>query len=160
MKSKRYIFINIILFAVGVVFAFKLINLQVVRGEYYREKSDARTTRMVELIAPRGEILDRYGKSIVKNRTGYSVYIQWREKRKSEELNVIINNLFTTMPSFAPDMTSVMPIAYQDGKYICAVQGKETREWKKISGFDKGETAENVIKKLCEKYSVGDSYTP
>ena len=136
MKSGRYIFMNVILFAVGVVFAFKLINLQVVHGEYYREKSDARTTRMVELIAPRGEILDRYGKSIVKNRTGYSVYIQWREKRESEELNVIINNLFTVMPSFTPDMTSVLPLAYQEGRFIFASQGKEAHEWKKNNGFD------------------------
>lgn len=160
MKSGRYIFMNVILFAVGVVFAFKLINLQVVHGEYYREKSDARTTRMVELIAPRGEILDRYGKSIVKNRTGYSVYIQWREKRESEELNVIINNLFTVMPSFTPDMTSVLPLAYQEGRYIFAAQGKEAHEWKKNNGFDKGESAENVMKKLQEKYSIDDSYTP
>ena len=76
MKFSRYAAINTLTAIICVLLSARLVNLQITNGAEYRKKSESRTTRFIELTAPRGEILDRYGRSIVKNRTGYNVYIQ------------------------------------------------------------------------------------
>ena len=75
MRNKRYTAFYILFAFAAIMIVARLINLQITNGSYYREKSDSRTVHSVELIAPRGEILDRNGRAIVSNRTGHNVYI-------------------------------------------------------------------------------------
>ena len=96
MNRKRYMIFYILFTLAAVMIGARLVNLQLVNGNYYREKSDSRTVRSIELIAPRGEILDRNGRDIVSNRTAYNVYILSNRQRTPEQLNKIIYNLFKT----------------------------------------------------------------
>jgi len=90
MKPRRYIAVYAMLVAVVVVIVMRLVNMQIANGNSYREKSDTRTLRSVEFIAPRGEILDRNGRPIVTNRTAYNVYILSSRSRTADELNRVI----------------------------------------------------------------------
>ncbi len=154
MKKKRYILIDAVVVLVFLIFATRLISLQAVKGGYYREKSDLRTTRSVELIAPRGELLDRYGRCIVKNRTGYSIYIQGRTKNNAQSLNTLINNLFSVMPSFDKDLTAILPVTFYDNEYSFTVSEKESRRWKKENNFSDKAAAREIVDKLYKRYDI------
>ena len=100
-----------------IVLATRLINLQLANGAYYRLKSDLRTEHSIELLAPRGEILDRNGRPIVSNRTGYNVYILSNRDRTQGELNLLIKNLYDVMPESVGVDYSVLPIIEENRKY-------------------------------------------
>lgn len=51
----------------------RLWYLQVVRGEYFRDKSENNRLRTVYITPPRGFILDRHGKVLVKNRPSFNI---------------------------------------------------------------------------------------
>ena len=64
--------VSSILFA---ILCFRLIQLQIIHSEEYREKSEANSLRVVEEIPGRGLICDRRGRVIVENRPSYSLSI-------------------------------------------------------------------------------------
>lgn len=156
MKSRRY-FIFYILFAfAAVLIATRLINLQIVNGNYYREKSDVRTVRSVELVAPRGELLDRNGRAIVSNRTAYNVYILSNRQRTADELNKVIYNLLNTVKSSRGSIEGVLPISHENNKYIFSVSKKEQKKWKSNNGFDSSMNAEEIMESLIKKYGIDE----
>lgn len=69
--SKRGYFLAICLVVTFLVVFFRLVQLQVVRGEYYRALADENRTRTQIIFAPRGSILDRDGEPLVFNVPGY-----------------------------------------------------------------------------------------
>ena len=54
----------------------QLWKLQIVDGEKYYRASTENIVRHVEVKAPRGEILDRHGVALVRNRPAYDVYVE------------------------------------------------------------------------------------
>jgi len=91
-RNGRVIFLKCIMLLVGVVFIMQLFNLQVIHGEEYREQAQNRTLRKTQFVAPRGEILDRYGEVLATNREGYNIML-YRSKLESEERNEMILKL-------------------------------------------------------------------
>ncbi|MCL2740099.1 MAG: hypothetical protein FWE47_02785, partial [Oscillospiraceae bacterium] len=87
--ERRYLTILLIIAAVFIALAFRLVQLQIVNGAAYLQTSITRTTATLPIKAPRGEIFDRYGRPIVTNRMGFSVVMQ-REKMTNTELNAQI----------------------------------------------------------------------
>lgn len=69
----RVRFTILVLFCIFFTFSLVLYNLQVVHGAEYRNQSVKRITNTVTVEAARGEILDRYGRVLVSNRTSYQV---------------------------------------------------------------------------------------
>lgn len=69
-SPRRYI-ILLCLFLVSAVLFFRLVNLQVVKGAYYRELADSNRTRTIVIYPPRGIILDRNNEPLVFNAPGY-----------------------------------------------------------------------------------------
>ena len=57
-KSRFWIIVILILLLFSLV-VIRLINIQVVQGEYYRNESEKRLSKSVPVKAPRGEIFDR-----------------------------------------------------------------------------------------------------
>ena len=154
MKPKRYGGFYMLFVIMIVIIVLRLVNLQVTQGAYYREKSNARTLRSVELVAPRGEILDRNGRAIVSNKSGFNIYILSIDGRTSQQLNRVISNLFIAVSDAAVRVEGVLPIIEQNGKFEFSTEDKVARTWKKNCGFSENDSAQAVVKSLCEKYSI------
>ncbi len=152
MKNNRYTFLNAFILIVFIAFIGKLVNLQVARGEYYREKSDARTTRSVELIAPRGQILDRYGRIIVGNKTGYRLYIQSNIRNENASINRVVYNLLENVSETSEYMAQKLPIQYDDGEYIFIGEDKDIKKWKKENNYESNLSAKEIVKRLDDRY--------
>jgi penicillin-binding protein 2 len=65
---------GIALVAFAVVF-FRLWYLQVLSGDKYRAEANNNRVREIKVQAPRGEIVDRQGRTLVDNRTGLAVKV-------------------------------------------------------------------------------------
>lgn len=72
----RVRFTLLLLGAIFCTFVLVLYNIQVVNGADYKNESVNKITSTVTVAAARGEILDRYGRVLVSNRTGYQVTLK------------------------------------------------------------------------------------
>src|SRR5258708_2165255 len=62
-----------------------LFRLQVVKGDYYQMLSEKNRLRVVYLEGPRGNILDRRGREIVRNRLSFNCTVTPREAKSKIE---------------------------------------------------------------------------
>ena len=66
--------LSLVLVFALIFYAAKIYSVQIVNAEEYTDKNDgAASVRTAVLKAPRGEILDCYGRQIAVNRDGYNV---------------------------------------------------------------------------------------
>ncbi len=118
--KKRYIILCMGFVGFFFIIIFRLFNLQIVEGEKYIADSQRKILKEVDVEAPRGKILDRYGVPIAVNRQGYSLYIAKTEITVSE-MNDMLLGLWSVLEkneenhadSFAKYMT-LNPIAFND----------------------------------------------
>ena len=75
------------------VFAGVLYYLQIVRGEEYRAASTVRNVNVETVEAARGELLDRYGRTLVSNRATYEIVLETSRMGKEPERNAILLEL-------------------------------------------------------------------
>ena len=66
-KKKTITILAYVSIAVFVVFLLRLWQLQILKGNYYREQSEKNRVRVFKIPAPRGIIFDRNGVALVKN---------------------------------------------------------------------------------------------
>ncbi len=71
--KKRLLGAGVIILFFLIVIMLRLWSLQVVNGENYKQKAYKNRVRVRELAAPRGHILDRYGREIVTNKPSFNV---------------------------------------------------------------------------------------
>lgn len=92
---KRCIILVCLVFIVIAAYVYKLVGYQIVDYAQYTESALSYTASSIKVTAARGEILDRYGRTIATNRMGYSIIFQASEfnKLKSSERNEIIYRL-------------------------------------------------------------------
>ncbi len=66
------------------LYTFRLVNLQLVQGEYHRQRAENNRIRLVPMRSERGNIQDRNGKLLAANRLSRSVYLWPREQPKEK----------------------------------------------------------------------------
>lgn len=92
---KRCVVLACLVFAVLAAYVFKLADFQLVNYTTYADSALSYTAASVKVTAARGEILDRYGRTIASNRMGYAIVLQASEfnRLKNEQRNEIIYRL-------------------------------------------------------------------
>jgi len=94
----------------------RLFYLQIIKGESYYEQTINRIKSSFADKAPRGEIMDRYGKPLVTNRLGYSLKL-YKSDANGEELNKIILDVITILEECEYTHTDTLPISKYPYEY-------------------------------------------
>lgn len=151
--TREYVLL-ILVIMVGLLFFVRLIDLQIVNGAEYREKSLKKMARTVEVEAPRGEIYDRNGIVLASNRLGYDLSI-YRTKIDNLKLNEIILKTLNILEKNGDKFNTSFPI--ENGK-IKLYNDKEKKNL--LETFDVKETAtlNEIIEIACKKYEILDTY--
>ena len=92
---KRCVILVIIVLSVLGAYVFKLADFQIFNYRTYADSALSYTASSIKVTAARGEILDRYGRTIASNRMGYAIRFQASEFNKLEnsQRNEIIYRL-------------------------------------------------------------------
>ncbi|MBQ4110739.1 MAG: penicillin-binding protein 2 [Clostridia bacterium] len=138
--------------------------LQLIETEKYSSVTESRLTKTIPQKAPRGEILDRYGRPLVSNRMGYAIEIK-KYAESDEELNDILLNLIHICEEESVEYNDSLPITLEEPFVFDFVSdegviNKKIAEFNKSINMPESSTAEEVLNELCEKYSIDRSYTP
>lgn len=78
----RYNVLVALALALVVILAFRLATLTIVKGDYYRDMSDNKRLKEIQVTGPRGEIRDRYGRLLAGNKPSFTAQIS------KDELNI------------------------------------------------------------------------
>ncbi len=143
---------------------FKLFDLQIIKGNGYREIADNRLSANIVVKAPRGEIFDRYGTALVTNKVGYRIMIQ-RQNMDDNELNAVFERITDLLKSSGCEYYDTFPI--NNGEYT--FKATETsdvqtvqKQWFEKSPYKKyiaeNMSAKAVFDKLKEIYKISPSY--
>ena len=82
--KKRALYAAFVLLFFFAIIVSRLWFLQIQKGEYYRNLADSNRVRYLEVAAPRGNVVDRYGREIVTNRPSFNV-VWVREDNKIDD---------------------------------------------------------------------------
>ena len=106
----RFLIIKIMAFLMLAAIVARLFSLQIIDGESYLATSNARLNTTIVNKAERGDILDRYGNTLVTNETGYSVTLR-KTDADDAELNNIISKTVEIIYNTGNRTVDTLPIS-------------------------------------------------
>jgi len=162
---KLIIRISVLIFITALfslVMAAKLYELQVLKGDSYYKESENKITRTVEVPASRGNILDRYGRTLISNRLSYNVTFDTLILPKDRR-NEIIYELISIAESYAYPCNSSLPVALTDEGIAYTGEAEDTAN-RRLAKFlsamkwDSDISAEELLAKMRAEYAVAGEY--
>ena len=111
MKKMRIGFVAILAAAAACLLGVRLFSLQIVSGEKYRAQSTSRATAVISVKAPRGDIKDRNGRTLVTNREGYSLL--WLKTASTDaQTNEMLAKLCAVLADGGYSIEDSLPISF------------------------------------------------
>lgn len=93
LKKRTDVATLVIIFFIAVIMA-RLWFLQIHNGDQYREKADNNRVRMLDIIAPRGNVLDRQGRTIITNRPSFNIVWVKEDSPDPDEIIKKLSRIF------------------------------------------------------------------
>ena len=138
--NNRYIIVLALIGVLVLACVIRLFDLQVVKGESYRQQAEQRLLRAYPVKAPRGEILDRYGNPFVENEMGYAIQFQ-KIDLSDDELNEEILAVSRLVTEDGGSLESEFPVFYDEKNqkwgFVYTDGQEELEEVKKAEESDK-----------------------
>ena len=157
--------VQVILAALVLGFLWILWDLQVVNGAYYRSQSIRKIVYTETVEAARGEILDRYGRVLVTNRTSYQVTLNTSLMGEEEQRNGILLELLAiaqeegvSWPDTLP-ISKTAPFTFALDEATTAAKTNFDTLVSRMSGWQaaRDEGADALIEKMREFFEVDPS---
>ncbi|MDF2531409.1 MAG: mrdA, partial [Clostridia bacterium] len=82
--KSRLDYLRAIIVLIALLLIFRLADLQIVKGDYYKNRAENIRTRVIRIDAPRGTIADRFGRTLAGNKMSYSVNIMKADLPKTD----------------------------------------------------------------------------
>ncbi|MGH4125914.1 MAG: penicillin-binding transpeptidase domain-containing protein [Clostridium sp.] len=138
-EFSRFNVLGIIMIMIFCAIIWRLINVQVVNGELYRETANQQNHKMISTVAPRGDIIDRNGKKLAESKQSY--ILTFTKTKESEE-------------RFFPTMDRVFKIldknkAIQVDEFLLKVKTSSDKKQRSYS-FDFGKTVDKKTQDWIE----------
>lgn len=156
MKAKetfldnRILVIKILVAIVGIVFALRLIDLQIINGESYKEQSEQKMLRQTTIEAPRGEIYDRNGVVLATSKLAYDVEV-YKVDISSEEFNKVLLKVINILEKNSDEIYTSFPMdeykfySKEDKKAVCD-----------LYEIEETLTDKQVLEYMYEKYELNN----
>jgi len=142
--------ISILLITVLLLYTARIYSLQILNAEKYSVAAKGSTVLTAVLKAPRGEILDRYGRQIAINRDGYNIV--FNKAYIKDGLNDVILSLINLLKTQNAEWVDELPLE-QTAPYSFKADG-DKEKLLKILELAHYATPENCLDRMVEKYSL------
>lgn len=148
----KYNMLTMLVYIVGIILLVQLFNLQIIKGQEYREQSNTRLTRESVLKAARGNILDRTGNPIVTNTMGFRLDL-YKTKVDTQTLNKTILNIIQVLEKNGDTYYDNLPIKVSPFEFTTNDENY-LKNWKKNNKIDENASAEDCFYALKQKYEI------
>ena len=148
----RYNIIKIIIIIIGLILFIQLFMLQIVKGEEYREYSNARLTRIDTIKAARGSIFDSENTLLAGTKMGYTVKM-YRCNISIEELNTSILNIINILEKNGDKYIDNFPVLINPLRNNFE-NNESFEKWKRSNKIDIDYDEEKIINYYKQKYKI------
>ncbi len=147
--------LSVLLALIIVLYTSRIYSIQIINSDKYSSNTNGSTaSRTAVLKAPRGEILDSFGRQIAANRDGYNIV--FNKAYVKENLNDIILSLVTLLDEKQIEHKDRLPLEY-NAPYNFK-EGESTKKLIKTLELADYATASNCFTRLVERYEL-ENYT-
>ncbi len=147
--------LSILLALLLVLYSARVYSIQIINSDKYSSSvNGSSSSRKAVLKAPRGEILDRYGRQIAANRDGYNIV--FNKAYVGDNLNDIILSLADLLDESKVEYKDRLPLENQVP--FSFKEGESTAKLIKTLELADYATAENCFTRLVERYKL-ENYT-
>lgn len=165
IKKERLIALGAVfavLLAVYIVFLYKL---QIIEGEAYYKENRNNMVSTETVTAARGNILDRYGRMLVTNKTCYDLTINTNElfpNDESVDSNENILKLVNMIREYGDEYNDELPITkappfeYTD---MSSIDEARLAAYKEKRGLDENASAVEVLSDMRLRYEIDGNYS-
>ncbi len=153
-KNIRYNILSILVYLVGIIIIVRLFTIQIIKGQEYLEKSNARLTRETTLKASRGNILDCNGINLANTKIKYSLEL-YKSKIDTAQLNNTILNAINILEKNSDKYSDIFPIEIEPISYKYTTQ-EEINKWLDDNKLEANMPAQDALNKFIEKYELTD----
>ncbi|NLO25717.1 MAG: penicillin-binding protein 2 [Clostridiales bacterium] len=144
--------IALLLAIIAVVLVFRLVQLQIVNGEYYSDLSENKRIRRIAVDAPRGLFLDRHGREIAGNRPGYVVEIM-KTEIVQETISYVAQELVEILAGNEEQIKLDFVIGDDPLRFKLG-SGEEEAQWKEKHKIPEEYDAAQTLAFLREKHGI------
>jgi len=148
--NNRILVIKVTLIIVASLIMFRLIDLQVVNGQEYREQSEKKMLRATVIEAPRGEIYDRNGIVLATNKLAYDV-VMYKVGLEEEELNKTILKVINILEKNNDELYTTFPMDNINEGFYTKAQKDNLCE---LYGIDSDMSDKQILEYLYDKYNL------
>lgn len=91
--ARRVSFLFYLALVIFLLLVFRLYHLQGIKGSYYRDMSENNRRRAIRIAAPRGDIYDREGRVLVRNRPAFDVALMKEDVEDLEHILELVSEI-------------------------------------------------------------------
>lgn len=151
-KKYRMTFLFGFLVLMMALFYFRLAQLQIVNGTYYKAAAENKMMRKITESAPRGGIYTADGYQVAKNRIGYAVNLTFADMEE-EVRNEVFLKLHDILEKNGETYLDEFPIIQENGILVFTFHVEELK-WKRNNGIPDEADAAQTLALLRERFSV------
>lgn len=165
IKKDRVAVLAAVLAVLLVVYMVALYKLQIIEGKAYYEESRNFSVTTSTVIGARGNILDRYGRVLVTNKSCYNLIINTNElfpRDGSVDSNAVILELINMVREYGDDFVDDLPITAQppfEYTEMTPVDKARLDRYKENRNLDANASAVEVLSDMRTRYEVDSNYT-
>ena len=152
-----------VLLAVYFIFLYKL---QIIEGEKYYEESRNNVVTVSTVVAARGNILDRYGRVIVSNKSCHDLTINESELFPNDESinsNATILELVKLIREYGEEYIDELPITekppFEYKEDMSEIDKARLQAYMKENKVDENATAVEVMSSMRTRYKIDSNYS-
>ena len=156
INMKRYLILLGSAAVICGVFVTRLVDWQIINTEEYKIRANSSNIYFVKTDPVRGEILDCDGVGLAVNDMGYKIVLDRLLIEKDTE-NDLILKVVRLLEALDNDWIDILPIGIDNNGFYFT-QGHESQilSLKKTLNLGENASADECIKKMCERYKIGD----
>lgn len=153
---RRLLALGGVVLVVFFAYLYRLLQMQIGQGAEYLAQAEAGTVREQVIEAPRGEIVDRYGRPMASNRSCYNVVLDGAYLPSGEEANEIILSLTALMDECGEQWLDELPISQSWPFSFLEGYDTEISQLKKMFDLNEYSTCEDVMYWAAQRYQLGE----
>ncbi|MEG1931113.1 MAG: penicillin-binding transpeptidase domain-containing protein, partial [Anaerovorax sp.] len=143
----------LLVFVLMAVLGIRLFALTIVQGASWSAEADGLSVKSIRLSAPRGEILDRYGRVLATNTPSFTVYFSAGDLT-DKEINKVSSDLIDVLEKNGDEYFDNFPIiADANGEFYYTYQ-REIEEWLASEGMPTNFFAEQAFEELKNRNNL------
>ncbi len=163
VKPSRVAGLIILILLLLTVYLVALYKLQIIEGEANYNRSSELTNSERIVTAARGNIYDRYGRTLVSNEETYNLKIDTDKLFANEDPNSVILELVHMVQGYGDEYTDDLPITmtppFEYDPDMTAIQRTMLDAYYVRQEIDPNSTAVELMSYLRTRYNIDNSYS-